>query len=53
MCIRDSQCASCKEIYLEVSKEDSAIGQATVYRMVKELEEIGVLSRRIVYKDVE
>ncbi len=36
-----------------MQRENSAIGQATVYRMVKELEEIGVLSRRIVYKDVE
>lgn len=51
--ILENQCASCKEIYLKVSKENGAIGQATVYRMVKELEEVGVLSRRIVYKDVD
>lgn len=51
--ILENQCASCKEIYLKVSKENSAIGQATVYRMVKELEEVGVLSRRNVYKDVD
>ncbi len=51
--ILENQCASCKEIYLKVLNEDSTIGQATVYRMVKELEEVGVLSRRIIYKDVD
>ena len=49
--ILENQCTSCKEIYLKATKSDSTIGQATVYRMVKELEDIGVLSRKIVYKN--
>lgn len=34
-----------KEIYYEISKEDSTIGQATVYRMLLTLEEIGAIQR--------
>ena len=49
--ILENQCTSCKGIYLKATKSDSTIGQATVYRMVKELEDIGVLSRKIVYKN--
>ena len=44
------ECSSCKEIYVQASKLDHSIGMATVYRLVKELEKIGVLSRQIVYK---
>ena len=44
------RCTSCKEIHYLVSKVDEGIGIATVYRMVNELESIGVLSRRIVYE---
>ena len=42
--ILEDRCSSCKEIYAQ------SIGMATVYRLVKELENIGVLSREIVYK---
>lgn len=44
--ILDGKWNSCKEIYYEVSKQDPAIGKATVYRMVGVLEEIGVINRR-------
>jgi len=36
---------SIKELYYEVSKKDSSIGIATVYRMVNLLEEIGAVNR--------
>ena len=48
--ILENRCSSCKEIYVQAAKMDQSIGRATVYRLVKELEKIGVLSRRIVYK---
>ena len=47
--ILKNQCSSCKEIHYLASKVDSGIGIATVYRMVNELEDIGVISRKIVY----
>ena len=34
-----------KEIYHEISKKDPTIGQATVYRMLLTLEEIGAIQR--------
>ncbi len=51
--IMENRCSSCKEIFYRASKEDESIGIATVYRMVNALEEIGVLSRRIVYEPEE
>lgn len=48
--ILETRCSSCKEIYYQASKKDETIGIATVYRMVNALEEVGVLSRRIVYE---
>lgn len=51
--ILENRCSSCKEIYVQAVKADRTIGMATVYRMVNALEEIGVLSREIVYKDEE
>ena len=48
--ILGNQCTNCKEIHYLASKKDDSIGIATVYRMVNELESIGVLSRRIVYE---
>lgn len=48
--ILERRCSSCKEIYYQASKKDDSIGIATVYRMVNALEEIGVVSRRIVYE---
>ena len=35
--------ASCKEIYHKVIAQDSSVGTATVYRMIRLLEDIGVL----------
>ena len=40
----------CKEIYYRASKQDAGIGIATVYRMINMLEEIGVISRKNMYK---
>ncbi len=53
--ILENRCSSCKEIFYRASKLDDKIGIATVYRMVNALEEIGVVSRRIIYEpdDVE
>lgn len=48
--ILENQCSSCKEIFYRASSIDSKIGIATVYRMVNALEEIGVVSRKIVYE---
>ncbi len=48
--ILENQCPSCKEIFYRASKMDEGIGIATVYRMVNALEEIGVVSRKIVYE---
>ena len=42
-----------KEIFYRASRQDESIGIATVYRMVNALEEIGVVSRRIVYEPEE
>lgn len=49
--ILESRCSSCKEIYIQASRIDNRIGMSAVYRMVKELEAIGVLSREIIYRD--
>lgn len=51
--ILENHCTSCKEIFYRASALDSGIGIATVYRMVNALEEVGVLSRRIVYESAE
>lgn len=51
--LRD-ECCSCKEIYYQAIKEDPSIGMATVYRMVRTLEEIGLIRRKNMYRiDVE
>ena len=47
-----NDCSCCKEIYYQVHKKDPDMGVATVYRMIKTLEEIGVLDRKIVLRDV-
>ena len=41
--ILTSDGASCKEIYHKVASKDSTVGAATVYRMIRLLEDIGVL----------
>lgn len=47
--LRD-ECCSCKEIYYQAAKEDPTIGMATVYRMVKTLEETGLIQRKNMYR---
>ena len=51
--ILQEDCASCKEIYYKVKKEDDRIGIATIYRMINLLEEIEVISRKNMYKVCE
>lgn len=48
--ILQEECSSCKEIYYRAVPFDEGIGVATVYRMVKVLEEIGAISRKNMYK---
>lgn len=48
--ILQDECSSCKEIYYQASKVDAAIGMATVYRMVKMLEDIGMIRRKNMYR---
>ena len=45
--ILKDDCCCCKEIYYQAIKQDPSIGIATVYRMVKMLVDMGVLSRRL------
>lgn len=44
--IIQSECSCCKEIYYQAIQTDPSIGIATVYRMLKVLEEIGAINRR-------
>lgn len=48
--ILENECSCCKEIFFRASAIDSGIGAATVYRMVNTLEDIGVISRKNMYK---
>lgn len=48
--ILEQDCTSCKEMYYKANAIDASIGMATVYRMVSVLEEIGVFSRKNLYK---
>ncbi len=48
--ILENNCTSCKEIYYRVSKQNSKIGLATVYRFVVVLEGIGVINRESIYR---
>lgn len=48
--ILDHECASSKEIYYLASRKDPNIGIATVYRMIRTLEEYGIISRRSMYQ---
>ncbi len=41
--ILSSDGASCKEIYHKVVSKDSSVGTATVYRLIRLLEDIGIL----------
>ena len=48
--ILEEECACCKEIYYQVREKDHTVGIATVYRMIKTLEEAGVIDRRNMYR---
>ena len=48
--ILENDCSSCKEIFYKASRADEKIGVATVYRMINTLEEVGVISRRNMYR---
>lgn len=48
--ILQDECSSCKEIYYQANKMDSSIGMATVYRLVKTLEEAGLIHRKNMYR---
>lgn len=47
--ILENECSSCKEIYYKAIKEDPTVGIATVYRMVKTLEDLNVINRKNLY----
>lgn len=48
--ILDNNCSCCKEIFYQANQKDPSIGIATVYRMVKTLEDIGTIDRRNLYR---
>ena len=48
--ILQDECRCCKEIYYQAIKKDPTIGMATVYRMVKTLEETGLIKRKNLYR---
>lgn len=48
--ILKDECCSCKEIYYQAIKSDPTIGMATIYRMVKTLEETGLIHRKNLYR---
>lgn len=48
--ILSNECTCCKEIFYQANRIDPTIGIATVYRMLKTLEEIGVIDRKNLYR---
>ena len=48
--ILQDECCCCKEIYYQAITTDPTIGMATVYRMVKTLEETGLIKRKNLYR---
>lgn len=48
--ILENECSSCKEIYCEVRRKDPTVGIATVYRMLKAMEETGAIDRKNLYR---
>lgn len=48
--ILKNECSCNKEIYYLALQKDSSVSMATVYRMVKTLEELGAIDRRNMYK---
>lgn len=43
--ILNNDFTSCKDIYYQVSMKDRTIGMATVYRMIRQLEDLGIINR--------
>ncbi len=43
--ILNNDFTSCKDIYYQVAARDKTVGMATVYRMIRVLEDIGVVKR--------
>ena len=43
--IMGNEFSSCKDIYYQVISRDKTIGMATVYRMIRQLEELDVIRR--------
>ncbi len=43
--ILENDSSSCKDIYMQVMRRDKTIGMATVYRMIKQLEDLGIVNR--------
>ena len=43
--IMNNDFTSCKDIYYQVVALDKSVGMATVYRMIRVLEDIGVVKR--------
>ena len=48
--ILKNKCSSCKEIYYKAVMKDPTIGIATIYRMVRILEEIGIIDRKKLFQ---
>ncbi|MBT9777616.1 Fe2+/Zn2+ uptake regulation protein [Clostridium sp. MCC353] len=48
--ILEDECCCCKEMYYQALEKDPTIGMATVYRMVKTLEETGLIHRKNMYR---
>lgn len=48
--ILENEYSCCKEIYYKAIQRDKNIGTATVYRMIKTLEDIGAIARNNMYK---
>ena len=48
--ILSNECGSIKEIYFKAIKQDTTIGIATVYRMIRTLEDVGAIKRSNMYK---
>ncbi len=47
--ILENECSSCKEIYYEALNRDPNVGIATVYRMIKTLEDYKLINRKNIY----
>ena len=48
--ILDNEFSCCKEIYWEVIQKEPGVGIATIYRLLKLLEDIGAINRRNMYR---